>query len=161
MITKDLNEAYTSLPEDVKPSILALSILITRIRSLPKVDQDDLFELFQELRKAEDPDTQKNIRLAMEEILAPIPIRRRPMHISEEKPMGRKLKNWAIHVGRKIRAHREAAGLTQVQLAGKAGIPQSHLSRLENAEHSATNFTLQKLATALGIRVGDLDPCAD
>lgn len=72
-----------------------------------------------------------------------------------------RLKAWAEHVGRKIQELRKAAGLTQVQLAERAGLPQSHISRLENAEHSATNLTLEKLAGALGVSVGDIDPCAD
>ena len=48
--------------------------------------------------------------------------------------------------------------MSQSELAKLAGIPQPHLSRLENAEHSPTHKTLTKIAIALGIPVGDIDP---
>jgi DNA-binding XRE family transcriptional regulator len=161
MLTKELSEAYDSLPEQVKSVILALSILINRIGTLPKADRDDLFELLQEWRKADDPEGQRSIQRAMEEILAQIPVNVKPLLRPEGPPMSRGLKCWAEHVGKKIREFRERARLTQVQLAEKAGLPQSHVSRLENAEHSATNLTLEKIAKALGVAVGDIDPCVD
>jgi len=61
-------------------------------------------------------------------------------------------------VGKKIRERREAAGLTQEQLAEKSGLPQSHISRLENARHSPSRSTLDKIASALQISLADLDP---
>ena len=51
--------------------------------------------------------------------------------------------------------------MTQTDLAKKAGLPESHISRLENAEIRATNLTLVKIAKALGVSVGDIDPCTD
>jgi len=59
-----------------------------------------------------------------------------------DKPLARGRK-WAEHVGKKIKEFREQAQLTQVQLAEKAGLPQSHISRLEIAESSATHLTLK------------------
>jgi len=154
-------QAYNDLPSEVKQVILALSILTERISSLPKVDRDELFELLQEWRKADGQEDQKSIHRAMEEILAQNPVSAKPMHLGEEKPMSRGLKSWSKHVGQKIKQLRESAQLTQVQLAEKAGLPQSHVSRLENAEHSATHLTLEKIAKALGVHVGEIDPCAD
>lgn len=161
VITKELSQAYDSLPETVRSAILAMSILIDRIGSLPKADRDDLFELLQEWRKADDPEEQRSIRRAMEEILAQCPVTVRPLTSADEQPMSRGLKTWAEHVGRKIRELRERARLTQAQLAEKAGLPQSHISRLENAEHSATRMTLEKIAKALNVDVGNIDPCVD
>ena len=60
--------------------------------------------------------------------------------------MTRGLKKWATHVGNKIKDFREKAEMTQTDLAKKAGLPQSHISRLENAEHTPTNLTLVKIA---------------
>ena len=140
---------------------MALSVLIDRIGSLPKADRDDLFELIQEWRQAEEPEAQRDIRRAIEEIVAQLPIRAKPFLSEGDKPLARGLKAWAEHVGRRIRDLREKAALTQVQLAEKAGLPQSHISRLENAEHSATNMTLEKIAKALGVEVSDLDPCVE
>jgi DNA-binding XRE family transcriptional regulator len=161
MLTKELSQAYDSLPDAVKSAILALSILIDRIGSLPKADRDDLFELLQEWRKADDPEEQRSIRRAMEEVLAQLPVNAKPLSCADGQPMSRGLKAWTEHVGRKIRELRERAGLTQARLAEKAGIPQSHVSRLENAEHSATHMTLERIAKALGVSVGDIDPCID
>ncbi len=159
MLTRELQETYGSLPSDVKSTILALSVLIDRIGSLPKPDRDDLFELLQEWRKADGPEDQQSIHRAMEEILAQVPIVVKQFPLTDAKPMSRGLKNWTEHVGGKIRDLREKAGLTQVDLAERAGLPQSHISRLERAEHSATHMTLEKIAKALGVGVGEIDPC--
>ena len=77
----------------------------------------------------------------------------------EAMPPG--LKRWAEHVGGTIRTLRKKAGMTQADLARVTGLTQSHLSRLENAEHSATYLTLTKIAKALGVEVGAIDPCTD
>ncbi len=161
MLTNELRETYGKLPVDVKSAMLALSVLIDRIGTLPKTDRDDLFELLQEWRKADTPEDQDSIRRAMEEILAQVPISVKPMPLVVKPPLARGLQAWAEHVGKKIRALRESQNLTQIQLADRAGLPQSHISRLENAEHSATHLTLEKIAKALGIEVGELDPCID
>jgi DNA-binding XRE family transcriptional regulator len=161
MVTTEYRKTYDSLPDTVKSAMLALSILIDRIGSLPKADRDDLFELLQEWRNANDREEQVNIHHAMEEILAQTPVKAAAMDLSTEEPLTRGLKAWSDHVGKKIRELREERERTQVELAKLAGIPQSHLSRLENAEHSATHFTLQKIAKALGVSVSTIDPCSD
>ncbi len=161
MQTSDYRETYASLPQSVKPAILALSVLIERIGSLPKAERDDLFELLQEWRKADTTEEQESIHHAMEEILAQVPIATKPLFRNEQEPLSRGLKPWAEHVGQKIRELRANAGLTQNDLASRAGLPQSHISRLENAEHSATHFTLEKIAKALGVPVDEIDPCAE
>jgi DNA-binding XRE family transcriptional regulator len=161
MQTRDYRETYANLPQSVKPAILALSVLIERIGSLPKPDRDDLFELLQEWRKADNVEEQESIHHAMEEVLAQVPATTRPFFPNEEEPLSRGLKRWAEHVGQKIRDIRTQAGFTQSDLASRAGLPQSHISRLENAEHSATHLTLEKIANALGVPVGEIDPSAD
>lgn len=95
----------------------------------------------------------------MEEILAQTPIRSTPMPMPDEPSLP--ANKWAEHVGRRIQELRKAARLTQIQLAERADLPQSHISRLENAEHSPTNHTLEKIARALGTSVRDLDPLAE
>lgn len=74
----------------------------------------------------------------------------------EEVPPG--LQRWMDYVGKKIRNRREEAGLTQGQLAEKSGLPQSHISRLENSVHSPSRSTLEKIANALQISVAEFDP---
>jgi DNA-binding XRE family transcriptional regulator len=161
MLTKEFSETYASLPEHVKSAILALSILIDRVGSLPKPDRDDLFELLQAWRSTSEPEDQASIQRAMEEVLAQTPITVRTLPLTEDKPLTRNLKAWADHVGNKIKQLRENAGLNQSQLAERAGLTQSHISRLENAEHSATNLTLGKIARALDVSIGEIDPCVD
>ena len=154
-------EPYTGLPESAKQVVLAFSIILERIGTLPKADRDDLFELVQEWRKADDPEERRSVHRAMEEILAQIPITAKAMPLSEAKPLARGLKSWATFVGKRIKELREAAGLNQTELASRAVLTQSHISRLENAEHSATDLTLAKIAGALGVEVRDLDPCSE
>jgi DNA-binding XRE family transcriptional regulator len=161
-MTSELEKAYACLPDDAKLAVFAFSVLIERIKSLPKADRDDLFELFQELGKTDDAEERQSIRVTMEEILAQVPLGIQvAARTSEQKPLEGGLKKWANHVGAKIRELREYAGLTQTELAKISGLPQSHISRLENAEHSATHITLTKIANALGIEVGAIDPCIE
>ena len=58
----------------------------------------------------------------------------------------------------RIREARKRAGLTQEQLAAKAGITQSHLSRLELGKYVPTLATLERLARALRIPLSELLP---
>lgn len=58
--------------------------------------------------------------------------------------------------GNLIRARREAAGLTQAEVAERAGLHVITMSRLENDQANPTLQTLQRLATALGCTVSDL-----
>jgi DNA-binding XRE family transcriptional regulator len=157
-----LPDSLGSLPEPDRAAILALSVLIDRIGKLPDPDRDDLFELLLEWRKADRPEQAKAIREAMEEILATPPcVEAKTLPLPERKPVPEKFQKWTDFISKKIRAEREAAGLTQQQLAEKAGLGQSHISRLENGEHSPSHLTLEKIACALGKSVAELDPCLD
>lgn len=64
-----------------------------------------------------------------------------------------------MSVGPRIRALRLERGLTIPQLAEKAGVSAGLLSQLENAEGEKANpnlQTLQKIARALNVTIGDL-----
>lgn len=154
-------DASAHSPESVKQVAQALSILIDRIGSLPLADRDDLFELLKAWHVATTREEQGSIRRAMEEILVQLPIGVKALPLGEGRPMSRGLASWAQYVGGTIRELREQKGLTQAQLAAKADLPQSHISRLENAVHSATHLTLEKIARALGVEIGALDPGLD
>jgi ribosome-binding protein aMBF1 (putative translation factor) len=56
----------------------------------------------------------------------------------------------------RISRARKAAGGTQKQLAGKLGIPQSQISRIEHNPDRSTLRTLKRLAKALGVDVSKL-----
>ena len=54
-------------------------------------------------------------------------------------------------VGRNAARLRAAAGLTQEQLAVRAGLSQQYISDLERGKLNPTIVTLYELATALGV----------
>ena len=160
-MTKQI-ETLKNLPNSAKSMVLAFSIIIDRIGLLPRDDRDNLFDLLAALGEATDPVERKEIEGAMEEILVgPVPVATRPLSLPPEIPDGSGLKRWAEHVGARIKEERERLGFTQVDLANKAGLTQSHISRLESAAHSATHKTLEKIAQALGVEVRELDPCTE
>ena len=65
----------------------------------------------------------------------------------------------AIDVGEKVREAREAAGLSQRELAARMSTSQAAVARLEAGGTSATLATLQKAASALGLELNiDLAP---
>ena len=154
-------ETLTSLPESAKSVVLAFSVIVDRIRTLPAADQNDLLVLATELPKCDNDEERSGIYQAMEEILAQVPIRVHSLAFAEDGKMSSGLKAWTGQVGWKIKELRLAAHMNQSELAEKAGLTQSHVSRLERAEHSPTHFTLEKIAKALGIEVGEIDPAFD
>lgn len=56
-------------------------------------------------------------------------------------------------VAKNLRRMRRAKGLTQEELAGRAGINRNYVGKLEREENAATVDTLEKLAKIL-----DIDP---
>jgi len=69
-------------------------------------------------------------------------------------------KTYARGVGERVRAARDAAGLTLAQLSERAAIAVPHLSRLEAGPHLPTLKTVKRVADALGVTVCDLLPDA-
>jgi ribosome-binding protein aMBF1 (putative translation factor) len=67
----------------------------------------------------------------------------------------------AAEVGERIHAAREAAGLSQRELARRMGTSQAAIDRLESGGVGATLTTLQRVATALDLKVSvELRPSA-
>lgn len=137
---------------------MALAVLMDRINSLSKEDRDDLFELSKAFFSAHTKEELDAARMGMQEILEQSD--GRMMKVSPVTEPGDELKKWVDWVSNQIKRLRKQAGLTQVQLAEKSGIPQSHISRLENGEHSPSFITLEKIASALNVPVSRLDPSA-
>jgi ribosome-binding protein aMBF1 (putative translation factor) len=59
----------------------------------------------------------------------------------------------ALDVGEKVRDAREAAGLSQRELASRMGTSQAAVARLEAGGVGATLTTLQKVAAALDLKI--------
>lgn len=65
----------------------------------------------------------------------------------------------AIMVGSAVRAARRRAGLSQVELAKRAGTSQPSIARLERGLVSPTVISLDRIARALGVElVIDFEP---
>lgn len=60
-----------------------------------------------------------------------------------------------MDIGARIRDARLAAGLTQVELAERAGVHEITIVRIETGQQQATVATLTALAAALGVSVAD------
>lgn len=63
-----------------------------------------------------------------------------------------------VQIGRKVRDLRLARGLTQETLAEKAELHAVYVGEIERGEANASVGSLQKIATALNVRVVDLFP---
>lgn len=61
-------------------------------------------------------------------------------------------------IGMRIAALRKQQGLTQEQLAERAGLQRTHIWRIETGKYSVNIETLQALAEALGMTVDLVDP---
>ena len=68
-----------------------------------------------------------------------------------------KVDKYRRYVGSEIRKRRGELQMTQEELAAKAGIPQSHISRLEDGRHAPTAKTIERLARALDTEPSQLD----
>jgi transcriptional regulator with XRE-family HTH domain len=63
--------------------------------------------------------------------------------------------------GERVRALRLRVGLTQETLAAKAGIHRTYMGGVERGERNISLKNIYRLATALGVRPGDLFSAAD
>jgi len=61
-----------------------------------------------------------------------------------------------MNFGEKLRKLRGDQKLTQPELAGKMGIEQSYLSKLENGKSLPSNDVLNRILDVFGLEVGDL-----
>lgn len=78
--------------------------------------------------------------------------------MSNSKPVSFENKDKYVELGLNIAFYRKHAGLTQDELAERAGISRSHLSAIE-APNVVRPFSLEilfNIATALGIKASSL-----
>lgn len=57
-----------------------------------------------------------------------------------------------------VRVWREHRGMSVAELAAKAGVSRSILSRIDEGEDDGAFSTMSRIAAALGIKLDDLDP---
>ena len=63
-----------------------------------------------------------------------------------------------LTIGRKLRDFREHRRLTQQEMAGRAGVPRTYISRIENARLLPGPIMLHRIAGALDVPILDLLP---
>lgn len=160
VITKNLNQQDAS--ETLTVRLVAGYSKLTESR---KARVREMVELF---LQSDDVAEQTEIIRGVFEIVAPeLTNRKGPAGATANLDEGvsaesrERVRNYREWVGRTIAAKRAEAGLTQVELAKKAGIPQSHVCRLETGVHTPTSRTIKKIADALGIAPGALDVMHD
>ena len=59
-------------------------------------------------------------------------------------------------VAANLRATREAAGISQVELARRSGVDLSHINKIENARRDPTTSMLLRLERAIGTTPAEL-----
>jgi len=148
----------SSIPKADRGTILALSVTLDRLDELSPADHKDIVRLMQLRAETSDPMVRDAIERAIQRVITQTPTVTVPLE--PPGPISGKRKLYAERVARELLRLRKEAGLTQAQLAELSTIPQSHISRLENAEHSATRITLKRLAAALKVDLVQLDPTA-
>jgi len=134
---------------------LAIAVLRERLVQLSKADQNDLYELLPVLLGPEGEEQERAI-VAVHEIMDQGDDTVEQMELPDGPDED--LKNWTQFVSGRIRAARKEAGLTQEQVAEAAGLPQSHISRIETGQHSPNASTLEKIAKALDVPTSHFDP---
>lgn len=64
-----------------------------------------------------------------------------------------------VFIGQRVRELRKERGLTQAELADRAGLSDKRvISQMELGNHTPSAFSIEKLARALGVEAGDLFP---
>ena len=61
-------------------------------------------------------------------------------------------------IGQRVRILRTQAGLTQQELADRAGLQRTHIERIEDGAFGSQVETIQQVAEALGMTVDIIDP---
>jgi transcriptional regulator with XRE-family HTH domain len=60
-----------------------------------------------------------------------------------------------IKFGQKVREERARLGLSQEELAGRAGVHRTYIGMIERAEKNITLENIEKIAKALKISIAD------
>jgi len=60
-----------------------------------------------------------------------------------------------IKFGQKVREERTRLGLSQEELAGRAGVHRTYIGMIERAEKNITLENIEKIAKALKISIAD------
>ena len=159
MVEGETNTRRISLA-DIKPEDVIVTWLLKRFRELSNESLKDIVSLMEMITNRETlPEERDEVYDTIREILFPqligTVVTGSAGQVEQTPDKLQQRINW---VGNKVKEYREKIGLTQAQLAETSGLLQPQISRLEAGVHSPSFKTLGKIAKALSITVGDLDP---
>lgn len=159
-LNKMNNRSRPISPTEVGPEDVIVTWLLKRFKELPPESLGDIMVLIEAITSPETPvEERDDIYKTIREILFPQLVGDVCTgHAGSVEQTPEKLQRRIDYVGRMVKQQREARGLTQGELADKSGLRQPQISRLEAGVHSPSLRTLEKIANALGVAVGDLDP---
>jgi len=60
-----------------------------------------------------------------------------------------------VKFGKKVREERIKLGLSQEELASRAGVHRTYIGMIERAEKNITLENIQKICKAINLRIGD------
>lgn len=63
-----------------------------------------------------------------------------------------------VRIGQRVASLRKLAGLTQEELAVRAGLQRTHIGRIEDGRYGVNMETLQAIAEAMGMTVDLVEP---
>ena len=137
--------------------------LLDRLLRLRPTQQKRILQLVELYRNSVDTQESEEIGAALAEILFRNPPSVTASKIEDERSDdgGAALTQHRQYVGRQIKKRRHQLKVSQEELAQKAGLPQSHISRLETGKHAPTYLTIEKVAKALRVKPSQLDPGFD
>ena len=145
---------------DVGPADVIVTWLLQRFKELPNESLKDIVSLIEMITNPETaPEERDEIYETIREILFPQLIG--TIYIGQAGQVEQtpdKVQSRINWVGSTVKNCRKEKGLSQMELAEKSGLRQPQISRLEMGVHSPSFKTLQKIANALGVAIGDLDP---
>ena len=141
-------------PAKLEALPMAVAVILDRVRHLSKEDRDDLLELVQLLGSPDEEERQAAGQACLE-ILDQKKVRVIDFPLEGDPT---RIQKWLAWISGRLKQAREDANLTQEALASSTGLPQSHISRLENGVHSPSSATLEKIANATGKPVAYFDP---
>lgn len=140
--------------------VTSFTIKVAMSQALTDFDEEqvrDLVELITLYAADRDPE----IVEAITELFNPDGLGKVIKNVQTDEKISKRLNDYQAEIGKKIKLLRVKKEWSQEQLAAKAGIKQSHVSRLEGGIHTPSDLTIQKLADALGVHPGEIDPGMD
>jgi DNA-binding XRE family transcriptional regulator len=138
----------------------AVKNMVDRIKTFSREDRMDFLSLLLQVQETGDPEEHESLVRAIEEIWEQRPIVAESFPL-DEQPMSEGLTKWTSHVANRIKELREEAGISIAALAEAADVPPEYVGLIEQAQESASNLALSKIAAALRVDVGEIDPIAD